>query len=206
MSRSCISGDPSAPRVAFFVDEVADPIEAYTIIDHLISLKYHVHLISRSTAETGMTIRQVRTETVWGNAMYALKDCCCLLPTSPANLVDKSLQFDGIFVAGGQCPYYMMQDPTVTAIMDSAPYAAAVCHGPEALIGSKWLHPPDGNVGPFISYYGAWMSFRDLPGYERRKPGEICEDTSGRLFTGNAPNSTKAMVVRACKAISSSKK
>ena len=98
------------------------------------------------------------------------------------------------------------QDPAVTAIMDAAPYAAAVCHGPEALIGSKWLHPGDGKVGPFISYYGAWMSFRDIPGYERKKPGEICEDASGRLFTGNAPNSTKAMVVRACEAISASKK
>ena len=183
----------------------APSVQAYTIIDHLVNVKFNVHLISRSATETGASIRQVQSETVWGNAMYALKDCCCLLPTMPANLVDKSLQFDGVFVAGGQCPYYMMQDPAVTAILDSAPFAAAVCHGPEALIGSKWLHPPDGKVGPFISYYGAWMSFRDVHGYERRKPGEICEDASSRLFTGNAPNSTKALVIRACEAISASK-
>jgi len=205
-SGSCLSGDAKAPTVAFFVDDVADPIEAFTIINHLAKLQFNVHLISHSqeeherTAHTGL--RRVKTETVWGNAMYALKDCCCELVTTPANLVETSLRFDGFFVAGGQCPYYMMKDPAIRAIMDATPIAAAVCHGPEALIGTKWLHPSDGEVGKFVSYYGAWMSFRDvLHAYERKKPGEICEDANGRLFTGNAPNSTQSMVERACEAI-----
>lgn len=204
--RSCLSGDAKAPTVAFFVDDVADPIEAFTIINHLAKLRFNVHLISHSQEEherTGHTeLRRVKTETVWGNAMYALKDCCCELVATPANLVETSLRFDGFFVAGGQCPYYMMKDPAIRAIMDATPIAAAVCHGPEALIGTKWLHPSDGEVGKFVSYYGAWMSFRDvLHAYERKKPGEICEDANGRLFTGNAPNSTQSMVERACEAI-----
>ena len=204
--RSFILGDSAAPTVAFFVDDVADPIEAFTILNHLAKLKFNIHLISHSQAEHergDASLRRVKTETVWGNAMYALKDCCCELLTLPANLVDASLRFDGFFVAGGQCPYYMMKDPAIKAIMDATPIAAAVCHGPEALIGTKWLHPsPSGEVGKFVSYYGAWMSFRDvLHAYERKKPGEICEDATGRFFTGNAPNSTQAMVVRACEAI-----
>lgn len=204
--RSCVLGDPKAPTVAFFVDDVADPIEAFTILNHLQKLKFNVHLISHSQAEHEPElvagIRNVKTETVWGNAMYALKDCCCELPTIPANLVDPSLRFDGFFVAGGQCPYYMMRDPAITAIMDATPIAAAVCHGPEALIGTKWLHPTDGEVGKFTSYYGCWMSFRDVKhAYERKKPGEICQDVTGRFFSGNAPNSTQAMVERACEAI-----
>lgn len=208
--RSFILGDSAAPTVAFFVDDVADPIEAFTILNHLAKLKFNIHLISHSQAEhergdasEGASLRRVKTETVWGNTMYALKDCCCELLTLPANLVDASFRFDGFFVAGGQCPYYMMKDPAIKAIMDATPIAAAVCHGPEALIGTKWLHPsPSGEVGKFVSYYGAWMSFRDvLHAYERKKPGEICEDATGRFFTGNAPNSTQAMVVRACEAI-----
>jgi len=208
--RSFILGDSAAPTVAFFVDDVADPIEAFTILNHLAKLKFNIHLISHSQAEhergdasEGASLRRVKTETVWGNAMYALKDCCCELLTLPANLVDASFRFDGFFVAGGQCPYYMMKDPAIKAIMDATPIAAAVCHGPEALIGTKWLHPsPSGEVGKFVSYYGAWMSFRDvLHAYERKKPGEFCEDATGRFFTGNAPNSTQAMVVRACEAI-----
>ena len=146
--RSFILGDSAAPTVAFFVDDVADPIEAFTILNHLAKLKFNIHLISHSQAEhergdasEGASLRRVKTETVWGNAMYALKDCCCELLTLPANLVDASLRFDGFFVAGGQCPYYMMKDPAIEAIMDATPIAAAVCHGPEALIGTKWLHP-----------------------------------------------------------------
>ncbi|CAK8992444.1 unnamed protein product [Durusdinium trenchii] len=202
--RSCLTSDPKAPTVAFFVDDVADPIETYTIINHLTKLQFNVHFISHSEAEGcgGTKMRRVTSETVWGNAMYALKDCCCEVPTLPANLVDTTLRFDGFFVAGGQCPYYMINDSSIRAIMDSTPIAAAVCHGPEALIGTKWLHPKEGEVGKFVSYYGAWMSFRDvLHAYERKKPGEICVDASGRLFTGNAPNATSAMVERACDAI-----
>mmetsp|Transcript_42317 Transcript_42317/g.134449 ORF Transcript_42317/g.134449 Transcript_42317/m.134449 type:complete len:96 (+) Transcript_42317:2-289(+) len=83
--------------------------------------------------------------------------------------------------------------------MDAAPVAAAVCHGPEALIGSKWLRPDDPAGGHFVSYYGAWMSFRDvLHRYERKKPNEVCCDASGRLFSGNTPNSTAEMTAQAC--------
>eukprot|EP00931_Biecheleriopsis_adriatica_P042954 TRINITY_DN24518_c0_g1_i1.p1 TRINITY_DN24518_c0_g1~~TRINITY_DN24518_c0_g1_i1.p1 ORF type:complete len:534 (-),score=99.27 TRINITY_DN24518_c0_g1_i1:25-1626(-) len=205
VSGASFAGEPSAPTVAVFMDDVADPIEAYTIVAHLMSERYTVHLISHSldeSKEDKVSIRNVATETVFGNAMYGLKNCMCILPTVPANLVEKSIRFDGFFVAGGQCPYMMMRDAAVTSIMDSAPVAAAVCHGPEALIGSKWLHPADGIGGNFVSYYGAWMSFRDLlDRYERKKPGEICQDAAGRLFTGNAPNSTKDMVLAACCAI-----
>ena len=201
--RSSISGDAGAPTVAFFVDDVADPIETYTIISYLLKMQFNVHFISHSSkSPEEAAFRRVKTETVWGNAMYALKDCCCEVPTLPANLVDPSLCFDAFFVAGGQCPYYMMKDPAIQSIMNAAPIAAAVCHGPEALIGTKWLHPKDGEVGKFVSYYGAWMSFRDvLHAYERKKPGETCVDASGRLFTGNAPNATAAMVEQACEAI-----
>jgi len=134
--------------------------------------------------------------------MYGLKDCVVIVPTVPANLVPSGTKFDGFFVAGGQCPYFLINDAKAIAIMDACPIAAAVCHGPEALIGSKWLHGPEGPVGAFMSYYGAWMSFRDvIDKYERMKPGEVLQDASGRLFTGNAPNSTKQMVEAACSAI-----
>ncbi|CAJ1373920.1 unnamed protein product [Effrenium voratum] len=138
--------------------------------------------------------------------MYALKDCCCEIPTLPANLV--ATKFDAFFVAGGQCPYLMLKDPSIRGLVDGCAVGAAVCHGPEALIGTKWLHPADGQVGSFVSYYGAWMSFRDLSAvYERKKPGETCESVtpSGRLFTGNAPNATKAMMEQACQAILASR-
>jgi len=201
-------GEPSAPNVAIFLDDVADPIEAYGMMEHLISQKWNFQMISHSwpsippKEEEAVDIRRVATETVFGNAMYGLKDCRCIIPTTPANLVASGTKFDGFFVAGGQCPYHMMKDEYITAIMDSCPVAAAVCHGPEAMIGSKWLHGPDGPVGSFITYYGAWLSFRDvMHKYERKKPGEICQDASGRLFTGNAPNATKPMVVAACAAI-----
>lgn len=200
------TGESSAPTVAIFVDDVADPIEAYGMIEHLMNEKFNFHMISHSwpkapTEEDKVEIRMVTTETVFGNAMYGLKDCKLIVPTIPANLIPKETKFDGFFVAGGQCPYFMMNDEAVTAIMNACPVAAAVCHGPEALIGSKWLHGPD-RPGSFCSYYGAWMSFRDVMAtYERKKPGEICQDASGRLFTGNAPNATKPMVVAACAAI-----
>ncbi|CAJ1373919.1 unnamed protein product [Effrenium voratum] len=48
---TCITGDPAAPTVAVLVDDVADPIEAYTMIDHLIQLKFNAHLISHSQDE-----------------------------------------------------------------------------------------------------------------------------------------------------------
>jgi putative intracellular protease/amidase len=207
---AAFAGDPSAPSVAIFVDDVADTIEAYGMVEHMMSLKWNFHMVSHSWPKSAaedekVEIRKVSTETVFGNAMYGLKDCMCVIPTIPANLIPSGTKFDGFFVAGGQCPYMMMNDESVTAIMDACPVAAAVCHGPEALIGSKWLHGPDG-PGSFISYYGAWMSFRDVIGkYERKKPGEICQDASGRLFTGNAPNATKPMVVAACSAIKAMK-
>lgn len=190
-----------APRVAVFADEVADPVEVYTIAAHLMAEKFSFQLVSRSD-EQKRKVRRVTTETVFGNAMYPLRDCCCVASTTPANLVPADARFDGFFVAGGQCPYQLLQDEAVTRIMDSAPVAAAVCHGPEALAGSKWLRPEDAAGGNFVSYYGAWISFRDvLHRYERKKPGEVCQDASGRLFTGNAPNSTKAMATEACNAI-----
>jgi len=202
VSGCTFTGDPSMPNVAVFVDNVADPIEIYVMIAHLMRVKYSFTMISHS-GEDGCTkgVRTVATETVFGNAMYNLKECLCLIPTIPANLVPAGTKFDGFFVAGGQCPYFMMKDACITAIMDAIPIAAAVCHGPEALLGSKWLHK-DHLKGPFISYYGCWMSFRDvLAKYEKKPPGEVCQDESGRLFSGNAPNSTREMVERACKAI-----
>jgi len=205
------AGDSSAPTVAVFVDDVADPIEAYGMIEHLMSEKYNFHMISHSwpkspTEDDKVEIRKVTTETVFGNAMYGLKDCRCIVPTVPANLIPPGSKFDGFFVAGGQCPYFMMRDECIIAIMDACPIAAAVCHGPEALIGSKWLHGPDGPAGNFVSYYGAWMSFRDvIDKYERKKPGETCKDASGCLFTGNAPNATKPMLVEACAAINAAR-
>merc|ERR1712151_693754 len=129
--------------------------------------------------------------------MYGLRDCTVVVTTTPANMLPSSLAIDGFFVAGGQCPYFMQKDDAVTALMNASPIAAAVCHGPEALIGSKWLDPEDPNGGNFTSYYGAWMSFRHVIGrYQKLKPGEICCAASGCLFTGNAPNSTKAMVTQ----------
>eukprot|EP00930_Biecheleria_cincta_P053229 TRINITY_DN3862_c0_g1_i4.p1 TRINITY_DN3862_c0_g1~~TRINITY_DN3862_c0_g1_i4.p1 ORF type:complete len:693 (+),score=125.83 TRINITY_DN3862_c0_g1_i4:63-2141(+) len=152
-------------------------------------------------------LRTVTTETVFGNAMYPLKDCFLLVPTTPANLVDRSIKFDGFFVPGGQSPYFLLDDWAVTRLMNAAPVAAAVGHGPEALVGSKWLHPSGGEAEPwsegkFTSYYGAWTSFRDvITRYEKKKPGEICIDSSGRLFTGNAPASAKEMTSAACSAM-----
>lgn len=207
ISGAAFVGDPKLPSVAVFVDNVADPIEAYHIISHLMAVKMSFTLISHSGKDdvSDEGVRVVTTETVFGNAMYGLKDCCCLIPTRPADSVPIGTKFDGIFVAGGQCPYFMIKDVAVIGILDRARFAAAVCHGPELLIGSKWLHSADGSKGPFISYYGCWMSFRDvLANYEKKKPGEVCEDSTGRLFTGNAPNSTKEMVRRACEAISAS--
>eukprot|EP00928_Gymnodinium_smaydae_P018368 TRINITY_DN16994_c0_g1_i2.p1 TRINITY_DN16994_c0_g1~~TRINITY_DN16994_c0_g1_i2.p1 ORF type:complete len:550 (+),score=90.35 TRINITY_DN16994_c0_g1_i2:23-1651(+) len=203
------ASDASAPTVAVFVDNVADPIEAYTIVAHLMSEGFNFQMISRSLDESKegkLEIRQVTSETVFGNAMYGLKDCACTLPTTPANLVPSGTKFDGFFVAGGQCPYHMFGDAHIIALMNDASVAAAVCHGPELLIGSKWLDPADEKGGNFISYYGAWMSFRHvIHRYEKKKPGETCEDATGRLFTGNAPNSTKEMVVKACAAMKSLK-
>lgn len=203
------AGDPGAPRVALFVDDVADPMEAYLMLAHLMSEKYNVQIVSHSTREKEekLEIRQVTTETVFGNAMYPLKDCVCIFPSTPAESVPEPNKFDGFFIAGGQCPYFMMNDAAVTTIMNACSIAAAVCHGPEAMIGSKWLHGPDGAVGSFMSYYGAWISFRDvIDKYEKKKPGEICQDVAGCLFTGNAPASTKPMTVAACAAINAAKK
>jgi len=200
MTGATFTGSSNAPNVAVLVDEVADPIEIFTIVSHLMEQGFHFQLVSHSME--GEAAQRVTTETVFGNAMYALKECVCVLTTTPANHV-ASPSFHGVFIAGGQCPYFMLQDPGVTALLDAAPVAAAVCHGPEALIGSKWLHAKDGSsVGNFISYYGAWMSFRDvLHRYEKKKPGEICSDSGRRLFSGNAPNSTKEMVTQACASI-----
>jgi putative intracellular protease/amidase len=193
-------GVPSNPTVAVFVDNVVDPIEAYVTISYLMDAKFNFTMISHSVEkDETVSHRMVATETVFGNAMYGLKDCVCLLPTVPANLVAGT--FDGFIVAGGQCPYFLLNDAAVMAIMDACPCAAAVCHGPEALIGTKWLDPARSLKGPFTAYYGCWMSFRHvLDKYEKIKPGEVCQDESGRLFSGNAPNSTKEMVERACKA------
>merc|ERR1712083_854976 len=91
-------------------------------------------------------------------------------------------------------------------VMDAASLAAAVCHGPEALIGSKWLRAGgDEEQGKFTAYYGCWMSFRHVLGrFERLKPGDACGDeSSSRLFSGNAPNATKEMMRRACVALKS---
>jgi len=205
MTGATFTGSPSAPHVAVLVDEVADPIEIFTIVSHLMEQGFSFQLVSHSME--GDAVQRVASETVFGNAMYALRECVCVLTTTPANHV-VSPGFDGVFVAGGQCPYFMLQDAAVTALLDSVPVVAAVCHGPEALIGSKWLHAKDGSsTGNFISYYGAWMSFRDvLHRYEKKKPGEICVDAGGRLFSGNAPNSTKEMVTQACAAILDLKK
>merc|ERR1712106_24721 len=108
-------------------------------------------MISHSCKEVeDVSLRSVVTETVFGNAMYGLKDCMCIIPTKPANLISSDIKFDGFFVVGGQAPYFMLKDKAITAIMDACPVAAAVCHGPEALIGSKWLHGPSGPVGKFV--------------------------------------------------------
>jgi putative intracellular protease/amidase len=205
MTGSTFTGSPNAPNVAVLVDEVADPIEIFTIVSHVMEQGFHFQLVSHSMESEA--VQRVTTETVFGNAMYGLRECMCVLTTTPASHVG-SLDFDGVFIAGGQCPYFMLQDLGVTTLLDAAPVVAAVCHGPEALIGSKWLHAKDGNcAGNFISYYGAWMSFRDLlHRYEKKKPGEICCDAGGRFFSGNAPNSTKEMVTQACAAILELKK
>jgi len=202
MSGAVFDAGAEAPRVAVFADEVADPVEVYTIVSHLMQEKFSFQLISHSDPEGKVDTRRATTETVFGNAMYALRDCACVVTTLPANLVPEGTCFDGVFLPGGQCPYHLLQDARVTALLDAAPVAAAVCHGPEALAGSKWLREGDPAAGSFISYYGAWTSFRDvLHRYERKKPGEVCQDAAGRLFSGNAPNSTKEMTVRACAAI-----
>ena len=205
---ACPARAAGAPSAAVLVDDVADPIEAFGIIEHLRDAGFGFRCISGSTRPGAAPgdVRTVTTETVYGNAMYGLKDCVVTIPTTPADRVPPDAAFDIVFIAGGQCPYFLMNDAAVMRIIDACPFAAAVCHGPEALIGSKWLHGPAGASGPFVSYYGAWMSFRDvLDRYERKKPGEICRDASGRLFTGNAPNATKPMLVAACEAVQAAK-
>merc|ERR1712176_238513 len=155
-------------------------------------------LVARGRSERA-GLRYVTSETVFGNAMYGLRDCVCVLPTTPANQLPPSSKFDSFFVTGGQCPYHLMGDANVTRVMDSASIAAAVCHGPEALIGSKWLLESCGN---FTAYTGCWMSFRDVLGrFEKKKPGEVVGDSGSALFSGNAPNATKEMVARACREI-----
>lgn len=196
-------GDQARPRVAVFVDEVVDPIEAYTIIWKLMEKNLPFVLLSHSLGEEESAlasdpnaVRIVSTETVFGNAMYGLRECACLLPTLPANRVPPGGPLDSFFVAGGQCPYQLLEDPAGTAIMDGATVAAAVCHGPEALIGSKWL----AQGLKFTAYTGCWMSFRHVLGhFQKKSPGETCQD--GLLFSGNAPNATLAMAEQACTAI-----
>lgn len=181
---------------AVFVDDVADTIEVYATISHLLSEGMSFCCISHS-CEDGTPSRTVTTETVFGNPMYGLRECVCRIPTTPANMLPLEARFDSFFVVGGQAPYQMIQDAAITAIMDGAEVAAAVCHGPEVLIGSKWM---SSSQAKFTSYSGCWMSFRDvLDRYQRLKPGETCQDQL--LFSGNAPNSTKEMVTQACAAI-----
>eukprot|EP00927_Polykrikos_kofoidii_P055947 TRINITY_DN50129_c0_g1_i1.p1 TRINITY_DN50129_c0_g1~~TRINITY_DN50129_c0_g1_i1.p1 ORF type:complete len:546 (+),score=89.96 TRINITY_DN50129_c0_g1_i1:108-1745(+) len=200
-SQGVVGTAAAAPRVAVLVDEVADPVEVYTIVSHLIDEDISFMLVSHSTDEGCSEMgRRVTTETVFGNAMYPLRDCACVMTTTPADQIPDGHCFDAFFVAGGQCPYHMLEDVGVRGIVNGARVAAAVCHGPEVLIGSKWLAPEVAHE--FTAYYGAWMSFRHVLGrFQRRKPGEAVQDTVGCLFSGNAPNSTKEMVVQACAAL-----
>jgi len=190
----------AGPLTAVFVDEVADPTEIFTIVAHLRKQEMGFMLVSRSADESSSQSRAVTTETVFGNPMYPLRDCRCVLPTTPADVALRSgAVFDSFFVAGGQCPYRLQHDAAVIAIMDAATVAAPVCHGAEAMHGSKWL-APDASLR-FTAYSGCWVSFRHvLDRFQRMKPGETMRD--GLLFSGNAPNSTAALVTQACDAIS----
>lgn len=193
--------ESGGPRIAVFVDDVADPVEIYTIVAHLLEEKLSFHLISRSSKDGEESCgRQVTSETVFGNAMYGLRDCVVVASTTPANFVPADVVFDSFFVVGGQSPYHLLGDPSVTRLMNNAEVAAAVCHGPEALIGSKWMQA--GETATFTAYYGCWMSFRSmLERFVRLKPGAVCAAEGGKLFSGNAPNSTKEMARQACLAI-----
>lgn len=190
--------DAKGPRIAVFVDNVVDPVEVFTIVDQLMENGLAFQLISSSSPSVpGDAQKVVFSETVFGNPMYPLRDCVCKIPTIAANLVPADAEFDSFFVAGGQCPYHLKGDPAIIKIMDQAEIAAAVCHGPEALSGSKWLRSSGAH---FTAYTGCWISFRDvLNRFEKKPPGETCQD--GQLFSGNAPNSTKEMTKHAMAAI-----
>lgn len=190
-------GATGDPRIVVFCDDVADTMEIFTCLDKLMEANLDFIIVSGSRKEKDMEVegavtRTVSSEVVFGNAMYPLRDCLCTMQSIPADFVRACFKPTAFFAVGGQCPYRMIEDPPVMSIIDNCDIGCAVCHGPEVMVGTKWLKDGE-SFGKFTSYYGAWVSFRDVfARYEKKKPGEITIDSSGRLITGNAPNSSPA--------------
>jgi len=148
---------------------------------------------------------EVMSETVYGNPMYPLKACRCVANAVRADKVEKDhpdVKFDSFIVGGGQCPYELMGDLAVLKIIDNAEIAAAVCHGPEALVGSKWLRAP--HIADFTAYHGCWMSWRGEAMQFYKDDGADIRGYAAeghKFFTGRNPNATRPMTTEACQAI-----
>lgn len=174
------------PRVAFFLDAAFDPVELYAAYALFTNSNIDVQFISHSAADKSQSIREVVSETVYGNSNYALQNCCIKVSTTPANVVSKDTHFDAFAIAGGHGPFHMMGDPAIVQILDKTEFGGALCHGSMVLIGSKWVRPEDKQGPNFTAFNGAWIYFRDvLDRYVAAKPGHVCEKNG--LITGNSP-------------------
>jgi len=203
------------PLVAVVVDYKFDPHEGYSIIKELSARNINFQFISHGT-ETPKErrpvrsassldrdgVRLIRSETISGNARYAIHDCCLTLPTTPSNLVQEGTHFDAFCLVGGQGPFHMLDDDVLKAIISKTKIGSAICHGPMALLGTKWIPPKDLPGPQFTSYLGCWIYFRDvIKRFATEKPGFVCADEEYRLYTGNSPLSSKEFATQFCMAV-----
>lgn len=180
------------PCIAIVVDHCFDPVEAFAVIAKCLEEKVSFQFVSHSAEREGEIAREITSETVFGNAMYTLCNCCLKCPTVCADKVSPTKNFAAFAVAGGQGPFHLVLDAGVISLLDRIPLAGAVCHGPMALIGTKWLNAA--NNFQFTSFNGAWIYFRDIA--NRRQalaPGQGVFDIpmGCKLFTGNSPVGAK---------------